>query len=84
MPEAEYHRPKRLKLTDVRIPPLSSESKRSLCNLAAYRVPPLPFPLPRSRSAAVLVALFVGRRGDLYVLLNRCATALRLPAAAHA
>ncbi|KAJ7193650.1 NUDIX hydrolase domain-like protein [Mycena pura] len=73
----QYHRPKRLKLTDVRIPPLSSESKRSLRNLAAYRAPPLPFPLPRSRSAAVLVALFVGRRGDLYVLLNRRSATLR-------
>ncbi|KAJ7193660.1 NUDIX hydrolase domain-like protein [Mycena pura] len=73
----QYHRPKRLKLTDVRIPPLSSESKRSLRNLAAYRPPPLPCPLPRSRSAAVLVALFVGRRGDLYVLLNRRSATLR-------
>ncbi|KAJ7193667.1 NUDIX hydrolase domain-like protein [Mycena pura] len=73
----QYHRPKRLKLTDVRIPPLTSESKRSLRNLAAYRAPPLPFPLPRSRSAAVLVALFVGRRGDLYVLLNRRSATLR-------
>lgn len=29
---------------------------------------------PRERHAAVLVALFVGREGDLYVLLSRCAT----------
>ena len=27
---------------------------------------------PRERCAAVLVALFVGRKGDLYVLLSRC------------
>lgn len=29
---------------------------------------------PREKSAAVLVALFVGRKGDLYVLLSRCAS----------
>ncbi|EEB94852.1 hypothetical protein MPER_06271 [Moniliophthora perniciosa FA553] len=27
--------------------------------------------MPRSRCAAVLVALFVARKGDLYVLLSR-------------
>jgi len=30
-----------------------------------------------SRSAAVLVALFVGRMGDLYVLLNRRSSTLK-------
>ncbi|KAJ7051745.1 NUDIX hydrolase domain-like protein [Mycena amicta] len=73
----EYHRPKRIKLSDARIPPLNAESKRCLRNLAAHRAKPLPFPLPRLRCAAVLVALFVGRSGDLYVLLNRRSATLR-------
>lgn len=46
---------------------------RCLRNLTAYRPHKPKFPYPRSRSAAVLVALFVGRMGDLYVLLNRSA-----------
>ncbi|KAJ7478180.1 NUDIX hydrolase domain-like protein [Mycena latifolia] len=73
----DYHRPKRIKLGDARIPPLSSESKRCLRNLAAYRPQKQKIPYPRSRSAAVLVALFVGRLGDLYVLLNRRSASLR-------
>ncbi|KAJ7093500.1 NUDIX hydrolase domain-like protein [Mycena epipterygia] len=73
----DYHRPKRLKVSDPRIPPLSPESKRCLRNLATYRPPKQKFPYPRSRSAAVLVALFVGRFGDLYVLLNRRSATLR-------
>jgi hypothetical protein len=44
-----------------------------LRNLAAYKRPKAPGRYPRSRSAAVLVALFVGRGGDLYVLLSRLA-----------
>ncbi|EKM48668.1 uncharacterized protein PHACADRAFT_108486, partial [Phanerochaete carnosa HHB-10118-sp] len=32
---------------------------------------------PKSRNAAVLVALFVGRQGDLYVLLSQRAQHLR-------
>ncbi|KAJ7642346.1 NUDIX hydrolase domain-like protein [Mycena polygramma] len=73
----EYHRPKRVRLTDARIPPLSAESKRCLRNLTAYRPHKQKFPYPRERSAAVLVALFVGRLGDLYVLLNRRSSTLR-------
>ncbi|KAJ7890346.1 NUDIX hydrolase domain-like protein [Mycena leptocephala] len=73
----EYHRPKRIKLTDARIPPLSAESKRCLRNLVAYRPHKPKIPYPRERSAAVLVALFVGRLGDLYVLLNRRSATLR-------
>ncbi|KAF7364278.1 Nudix hydrolase 15, mitochondrial [Mycena sanguinolenta] len=73
----EYHRPKRIKLTDARIPTLSAESKRCLRNLAAYRPRKPKFPFPRERSAAVLVALFVGRLGDLYVLLSRRSSTLR-------
>lgn len=37
----------------------------------AYQTPPHKMAYPRSLCAAVLVALFVGRQGDLYVLLNR-------------
>ncbi|KAJ7766028.1 NUDIX hydrolase domain-like protein [Mycena metata] len=73
----EYHRPKRLRISDARIPPLSAESKRCLKNLSAYRPHRPKFPYPRERSAAVLVALFVGRLGDLYVLLNRRSATLR-------
>ena len=37
----------------------------------AYQPPSHGMAYPRSLCAAVLVALFVGRQGDLYVLLNR-------------
>lgn len=52
-------------------------SSRCLKNLANYHTPHIRIPLPRARQAAVLVALFVGRQGDLYVLLNRRASTLR-------
>ena len=55
---------------------LTDESKRCLRNLAAYTPPPPPtepdLRYPLSRTAAVLVPLFVGRSGDLYVVLSRC------------
>ncbi|KAF8805986.1 hypothetical protein BYT27DRAFT_7339260 [Phlegmacium glaucopus] len=72
----EYHRPK-IKWNEVRIPPLSKESKQCLRRLAAYRSPQSNLIYPRSRCAAVLVALFVGRQGDLYVLLSRRSASLR-------
>ncbi|KAF9463715.1 NUDIX hydrolase domain-like protein [Collybia nuda] len=74
----KHHRPK-LRLNEARIPPLSEESKQCLRNLASYRYPKskISIPIPRSRSAAVLVALFVGRAGDLYVLLSRRSATLR-------
>ncbi|KAF9528056.1 NUDIX hydrolase domain-like protein [Crepidotus variabilis] len=71
-----YHRPK-IHWNEARIPPLSQESKRCLRNLVLYRTPRQRIPYPRSRSAAVLVALFVGRHGDLYVLLSRRSATLR-------
>ncbi|KZW03406.1 hypothetical protein EXIGLDRAFT_721664 [Exidia glandulosa HHB12029] len=55
--------------------PLKDESRRCLRNLAQHRRGHIP-PAPRSRSAAVLVALFVGRWGDLHVLLSRRADSL--------
>lgn len=44
---------------------------RCLRSLVAYQTPSHKMSYPRSLCAAVLVALFVGRQGDLYVLLNR-------------
>ncbi|KIM38741.1 hypothetical protein M413DRAFT_52300, partial [Hebeloma cylindrosporum] len=71
-----FHRPK-IRWNEARIPPLSQESKRCLRNLAAYRPPKQKQVYPRSKCAAVLVALFVGRQGDLYVLLSRRSATLR-------
>ncbi|CUA78133.1 rhomboid-like protein [Rhizoctonia solani] len=60
---------------------LKPESEIALQNLAQYvpSYPSLNDPkrFPRSRQAAVLVALFVGRLGDIYVLLSRRSLALR-------
>ncbi|KAF9545470.1 hypothetical protein CPC08DRAFT_716179 [Agrocybe pediades] len=85
--QLDFHRPKRLRdLTQPsgtenenvgRIPKLTEESKKCIRNLAAYRAPKPKFHHPRSKSAAVLVALFVGRQGDLYVLLSRRSSTLR-------
>ncbi|KAK2465862.1 hypothetical protein APHAL10511_001503 [Amanita phalloides] len=77
----EYHRP-RLRFNRTRIPTLTRASKECLHNLASYHFPYKkskigPLPLPRTRCAAVLVALFVGRAGDVYVLLSRRSSTLR-------
>ncbi|KAG7097581.1 hypothetical protein E1B28_004918 [Marasmius oreades] len=56
---------------------LTMESRRCLRTLAVYQAQKSQIPLPRSRCAAVLVALFVGRKGDLYVLLSRRSATLR-------
>ncbi|KAF9477836.1 hypothetical protein BDN70DRAFT_809966 [Pholiota conissans] len=74
--QLNYHRPK-IRWNEARIPQLSQESKQCLRNLVAYRAPKQRLKFPRSRCAAVLVALFVGRQGDLYVLLNRRSSTLR-------
>ncbi|KAI0940346.1 hypothetical protein AcV5_001480 [Taiwanofungus camphoratus] len=71
-----FHRPK-LRLDEAPIPILKPESKRCLQNLLLYRPPKQRMIYPKSRCAAVLVALFVGRMGDLYVLLSRRASTLR-------
>ncbi|KAF8589602.1 hypothetical protein K439DRAFT_1404832 [Ramaria rubella] len=68
-----YHRPNLNGLEQ----PLKPESIACLRNLSAYKCPKPRGRLPRSRSAAVLVALFVGRGGDLYVLLSRRSDELR-------
>ncbi|KAG8982667.1 hypothetical protein FRB94_007980 [Tulasnella sp. JGI-2019a] len=61
--------------------PLKDESRLCLKHLAAYTTgiknPYASRRYPLSRSAAVLVALFVGRWGDLYVLLSRRSDDLR-------
>ncbi|KAN0140078.1 NUDIX hydrolase domain-like protein [Lactarius tabidus] len=71
----KFHR-SRLRLDDTPNP-LKRESELSIKNLTSFRTKhPVP-PYPRAHSAAVLVALFVGRAGDLYVLLSRRAVTLR-------
>ncbi|KAI1795055.1 NUDIX hydrolase domain-like protein [Ganoderma leucocontextum] len=72
----EFHRPP-FDLNKASIPHLTLESRRCIQNLAAYRAPKWPFRYPKSRTSAVLVALFVGRMGDIYVLLSRRASQLR-------
>ncbi|KAF6751545.1 NUDIX hydrolase domain-like protein [Ephemerocybe angulata] len=72
----DFHRPKR-RLQTSQIPVLTEDSKRCLRNLANYETPKQRLTFPRSRLAAVLVALFVGRKGDLYVLLSRRSSSLR-------
>ncbi|KAJ3525116.1 hypothetical protein NMY22_g10710 [Coprinellus aureogranulatus] len=76
-PLLEFHRPRRSVNAAAQIPVLTEDSKRCLRNLAAYKAPKQRLTFPRSRMAAVLVALFVGRKGDLYVLLSRRAESLR-------
>ncbi|OCH89988.1 hypothetical protein OBBRIDRAFT_812908 [Obba rivulosa] len=72
----KFHRPK-LSFDDAPLPPLKPESKQCLQNLLAYRPPRQNLIFPKTRSAGVLVALFVGRMGDLYVLLSQRAATLR-------
>ncbi|KZT06452.1 uncharacterized protein LAESUDRAFT_725888 [Laetiporus sulphureus 93-53] len=72
----KFHRPK-LRLNEAPIPVLKPESMACLQNLLNYRLPKQRMRYPKSRCAAVLVALFVGRMGDLYVLLSRRALTLR-------
>ncbi|RPD67402.1 hypothetical protein L227DRAFT_538534 [Lentinus tigrinus ALCF2SS1-6] len=72
----QFHRPP-FDLNRVSVPQLTPESRRCIQNLAAYRPPKTRLRWPKSRSAAVLVALFIGRMGDLYVLLSRRALSLR-------
>lgn len=52
-------------------PNLNRSSLRCLRNLSRHRTKRPAPPYPRANCAAVLVALFVGRAGDLYVLLSQ-------------
>ena len=51
---------------------LAQFPNRCIRALASYTPGRQHVKYPRERRAAVLVALFVGRKGDLYVLLSRC------------
>ncbi|KAI0337966.1 hypothetical protein BDW22DRAFT_1363550 [Trametopsis cervina] len=74
----EFHRPRpRFKLDKAPLPPLKPESRKCLHNLAQYTPQKPRMSFPKSRQAAVLVALFVGRSGDLYVLLSQRSSNLR-------
>ncbi|KAI9466658.1 NUDIX hydrolase domain-like protein [Lactarius psammicola] len=65
----QFHR-SRLRVRDTPHP-LTRESELGIKNLSSFSTKHLVPPYPRRHSAAVLVALFVGRAGDLYVLLSR-------------
>lgn len=70
----ELHKPRRVARTAL-VVPFKESSRQCLKRLAEYEPPATP-PYPRSQSAAVLVALFVGRWGDIYVLLSRRSASL--------
>ncbi|CAO1616220.1 unnamed protein product [Jaminaea pallidilutea] len=61
--------------------PLTEESLQALRNLASHvpdpETEPCPKEVPAFRRAAVLLGLFGGRRGDLYVILSQRASTLR-------
>ncbi|WVW78312.1 hypothetical protein I302_100266 [Kwoniella bestiolae CBS 10118] len=59
------------------LPPLKPESLRCIYRLQRYRLPKEKRRYPKRRSAAVAVILFVGRLGDLYVLLSTRAGDMR-------
>lgn len=73
-PESREHVSRWTSLCHVRLTDI-----RCLHRLASYRPPKSVVQVPSSRRAAVLVALFVGRTGDLYVLLSRYAFEARVP-----
>ncbi|KAI5116234.1 hypothetical protein M0805_003296 [Coniferiporia weirii] len=71
----DFHRPHSSRLTPYYV---TNETRSCLRNLAAYKAPKaLRRKGPKSCSAAVLVALFIGRSGDLYVLLSQRSATLR-------
>ncbi|KAH7923639.1 hypothetical protein BV22DRAFT_1036121 [Leucogyrophana mollusca] len=72
----KYSRPT-LELFEAALPTLKEESRVCIQNLLSYRARRTRAQFPRSQSAAVLVPLFVGRAGDLYVLLSRRSADLR-------
>ncbi|KAG2116778.1 NUDIX hydrolase domain-like protein [Suillus clintonianus] len=66
-----------IELFEAALPTLKEESRQCIENLLRYRAPRPQIKFPRSQSAAVLVPLFIGRAGDLYVLLSRRSASLR-------
>ncbi|KAG1729988.1 NUDIX hydrolase domain-like protein [Suillus lakei] len=66
-----------LKLFETTLPTLKEDSRQCIENLLGYRARRTQVKFPRSQSAAVLVPLFIGRAGDLYVLLSRRSASLR-------
>ncbi|KAL1706364.1 NUDIX hydrolase domain-like protein [Schizophyllum commune] len=78
----KYHRPRQSLRPGIKehIPVLTKESRLCLKSLASHKPRFLHHVMkkvPRERCAAVLIALFVGRKGDLYVLLSRRSSTLR-------
>ncbi|KAK0544902.1 8-oxo-dGTP diphosphatase [Tilletia horrida] len=63
----------------VDLGPLTDESLAALRTLAKYKPAPEPCPnaIPAFRRAAVLLGIFGGRHGDLYVILSKRAAQLR-------
>ncbi|KAH0840368.1 hypothetical protein J3R83DRAFT_1391 [Lanmaoa asiatica] len=59
------------------LPGVKEETKGCITRLLNYRAVRMRARLPRGPSAAVLVPLFVGRSGDLYVLLSRRSDVLK-------
>lgn len=66
-----------MELFEAALPTLKEESKQCIKNLLSYRAKHARVKFPLSQSAAVLVPLFIGRAGDLYVLLSRRSASLR-------
>lgn len=66
-----------MELFEAALPTLKEESRQCIENLSSYRARRTQVKFPRSQSAAVLVPLFIGRAGDLYVLLSRRSASLR-------
>lgn len=66
-----------MELFEATLAALKEESRQCIQNLLAYRALRTNARFPRSQSAAVLVPLFVGRVGDVYVILSRRSSALR-------
>ncbi|KAG1897712.1 NUDIX hydrolase domain-like protein [Suillus fuscotomentosus] len=66
-----------VELFEAALPTLKEESRQCIENLLNYRARHTQVKFPRSQSAAVLVPLFIGRAGNLYVLLSRRSASLR-------
>ncbi|KIN97283.1 hypothetical protein M404DRAFT_10780 [Pisolithus tinctorius Marx 270] len=64
-------------LFETTLTTLKEESRRCIQNLLDYRARRTHARFPRAQSAAVLVPLFIGRAGDVYVILSRRSSVLR-------